>query len=221
MNDWEDYFAYIQRTPKQNSDLLPKRALVTKLDEKDFIYAWFKQTNFSRKLNLAFTYGLVSLDNNQRFIVQNSMSRNYEDMRLQILEAIYWRDGASCAYCFKDILLGNGEIDHLIPRSAWRKEWLWLADDSSNLVAACKPCNQNKSNFYKSFQGENRMSHVSFDCKSPVKYDYECCKSRATDQGQVLCQVCEYDIEVVCRVHQEVRLPACEIAVLKPWFNHA
>lgn len=141
-------------------------------------------------------------------------------MRLQILESIYWRDGECCAYCFKDIQLGNGEIDHVIPRSAWSPEWLWLADDSSNLVAACKTCNQEKSNFYKSFVGENRLSHVSFDCKAPVLYDYECCKSRAIDKGEPMCQSCDYDIQIVCRVHQECTLPACEISVLKKWFGH-
>jgi len=220
MNDWNDYFAYLQKTSKQRFELIPKKDLVSRLDQREFLHAWFKQTNWDRKVELAYSYGLVALDENQRYIVQNTYSRDYEDMRLQILESIYWRDGESCAYCFRDIRIGNGEIDHVIPRSAWSQEWLWLADDSSNLVAACKSCNQKKSNFYQSFRGENRLSHVSFDCQSPVRYDYECCKSRAMDEGRPVCQDCDYDIEIVCRVHQECRMPACEIKVLKKWFGH-
>jgi len=218
--DVNEYFEWLKLTPKQRFEQTPNRNLITKADEQEFLLSWFKNSNYERKIELAYSFGLISLDDNQRFVVRNSYSRDYEDMRLQILESIYWRDGENCAYCFGDIRLGNGEIDHVIPRSAWPKEWLWLADDSSNLVAACKACNQKKSNFYGRFKGENRMLHVAFDCKSPVLYDYECCKSRAIDSGQPLCQDCDHNIEICCRVHQELRLPACEIKILQKWFGH-
>jgi 5-methylcytosine-specific restriction endonuclease McrA len=220
MIDVNDYFAWLQLTPKQRFEQTPKRNLSTRADEQEFLLSWFKNSNYERKIEVAYSYGLIALDDNQRFIVRNSYARDYEDMRLQILESIYWRDGENCAYCFRDIRLGNGEIDHVIPRSAWPKEWLWLADDSSNLVAACKACNQSKSNFYERFKGENRMLHVAFECKSPILYDYECCKSRATDSGQSLCQHCDHNIEICCRVHQEIRMPACEIKILQKWFGH-
>jgi hypothetical protein len=188
--------------------------------DHDFIYSWFSDTRKHIRLELVKKHGLIQLDSELRFTVKNSFERDYEDMRLQILEAVYWRDGENCAYCNRDIALGNGQIDHWIPRSAWPKEWLWLADDSSNLVAACKSCNQTKSNYWMEFWGENRLNHISFDCKSPKRSLYECCISRAQASNKTLCQTCDYDIQVVCRVHEECNLPACEITVLKRWFGH-
>jgi 5-methylcytosine-specific restriction endonuclease McrA len=227
MNDIETPFDYFEkwlesrsRTPKENFELLPKKSLATESDKQDFILSWFRVTNASRKIDLAYSYGLVALDENQRFEVRNSYSRSYEDNRMALLESIYWRDGANCAYCFRDIQINNGNIDHVIPRSAWTSEWLWLADDSSNLVAACKDCNKNKSNFYQTFRGENSLSHVTFECKSPSRELYECCIARREFLGNPMCQECPRDIFVCCRVHQELRLPACEITVLKRWFGH-
>jgi len=188
--------------------------------DRDFIHFWFANTRRHLRLEALKKRGLVELDSDNRFVVKNSFERNYQDMRLQILEAIYWRDGESCAYCGKDIPLGDGQIDHWIPRSAWPKDWLWLADDSSNLIAACKNCNQAKSNYLVCVAGENRLNHITFECKSPVREVYECCKSRAISEGRMICQDCEHDIQVVCRVHEECSLPACEIAVLKRWFGH-
>jgi len=188
--------------------------------DRNFIRFWFSDTRRHLRLEALKKHGLIELDSDNRFIVKNSFERDYEDMRLQILEAVYWRDGECCAYCNKDIRLGDGQIDHWIPRSAWPKEWLWLADDSSNLVASCKACNQAKSNYLVPVWGENRLNHISFDCKSPIREDYECCKSRAQAEGRSLCQDCDYDIQVVCRVHEECTLPACEVTVLKRWFGH-
>ena len=220
MTTADEWFASRQLSPKQRLELIPKRTLGSFSDERIFVYEWFQNINYLRKIQLAYSFELIALDDNNRYEVRNSYTRNYEDNRMALLESIYWRDGECCAYCFRDITLGNGEIDHVIPRSAWPKKWLWLADDSSNLVASCKACNKKKSNFYDEFTGENRLLHVSFDCKSPVLYPYECCKSRAIDQGKTLCQICDYNIEICCRVHEEVRMPACEISVLKDWFGH-
>ena len=215
----KDWLDSIVRGAKYAHDQLPKSALETHSQDKEFILKWFKVTNWAKKLELAYSYGLVSLDDNQRFIVRNSMSRDYEDMRLQLLATIYWRDGSFCAYCSLGISMGQGEVDHVIPRSAWPKEWLWLADDSSNLVAACKSCNAKKSNFYKDFWGENRLHHITFECKAP-RAEYECCLERRRTLGNPVCQDCDDYIPTCCTVHEEVLMPVCEVTVLKPWFGH-
>jgi hypothetical protein len=220
LEDKLEWLESLKRTHKQNFELLPKKALITESDKKDFILKWFQVTNFYKKVELAYRYGLVALDDNQRFEVRNSYSRDYEENRMVLLESIYWRDESSCAYCWRDIPFTKGNIDHVIPRSAWTKEWLWLADDSSNLVAACEDCNREKSNFYREFKAENRLCHVVFDCRLPKRERYECCKSRRMDSGNPMCQECETYVFVCCRVHEELYLPACEIEVLKPWFGH-
>jgi hypothetical protein len=219
----EDKLAWLEslsRTHKQNFELLPKKALITESDKKDFILSWFKVTNFYKKVSLAYRYGLVALDDNQRFEIRNSYARDYEDNRMAVLESIYWRDDSSCAYCWRDIPFTKGNIDHVIPRSAWSAEWLWLADDSSNLVAACQDCNREKSNFYRTFKAENRLSHVVFECRLPKRELYEGCWDRKASLGKPVCQKCDDYVYVCCRVHEETQLPACEVEVLKPWFGH-
>lgn len=220
LQDKLDWLEYIARTPKQNLELIPKKALDTQADKKAFILAWFQVTNWSKKLDLAYTHGLVALDDNQRFEVRNSFSRDYEDLRLAVMAIVYWRDQSQCAYCGLGIQQGAGQIDHVIPRSAWPQEWLWLADDSSNLVPAHKKCNLEKSNFYRKFQGENRLHHVTMDCGSKRAELYECCKSRRTDQDNPMCQECDEYVYVLCNIHEETYIPACEVPTLKAWFGH-
>lgn len=58
---------------------------------------------------------------------------------------IHERDGHICRLC------GTGghvlTVDHIIPRSAFQVEELEIADRSDNLISACGPCNQAKSNY--------------------------------------------------------------------------
>ena len=221
----EDKLAWIDslsRSHKENFELLPKKPLITRQDKQLFILDWFQVTNNERKINLAYSYGLVALKDDNRFEVRNTYSRDYEDNRSALRQSIYWRDGSFCAYCAKSIQMDKGNVDHVIPRSAWTSEWLWLADDSSNLVAACEDCNKDKSNFYRSFQGDNRLSHVTFECKSNVRSNdpYDCCKTRRVDLGNPMCQRCNQYVHICCRVHEEAQIPACEVEILKPWFGH-
>ena len=52
---------------------------------------------------------------------------------------VIWRDQSQCQYCAKYFMADKLTIDHVTPRSRGGKnEWL-------NLVAACKKCNQKKS----------------------------------------------------------------------------
>jgi hypothetical protein len=222
LEDKLEWLDSLSRTHKENFELLPKKPLVTRRDKQLFILNWFQVTNAGRKMELAYSYGLVALKDDNRFEVRNSFARDYEDNRPVLLQSIYWRDGSECAYCARSIGLKKGNIDHVIPRTAWTQEWLWLADDSSNLVAACEDCNKEKSNFYREFLGENRLSHVTFECKSNVRIrdPYECCVSRRKDSGNPMCQECDQYVYTCCRVHEEIQITPCEVEVLKPWFGH-
>lgn len=222
LEDKLDWLDSLHLTPRQNFELLPKKQLVTKRDKQLFILSWFQVTNFYKKVSLAYSYGLVALKDDNRFEVRNSFARNYEDNSPVLLQSVYWRDASICAYCARLINLKKGNIDHVIPRTAWTQEWLWLADDSSNLVAACEDCNKEKSNFYRSFKAENSLRHVTFECKSNVRVteDYECCMTRRMDLGDPMCQECNQYVYACCRVHEEMQIPACEVEILKPWFGH-
>jgi 5-methylcytosine-specific restriction endonuclease McrA len=55
-------------------------------------------------------------------------------------ENVLRRDGFECAYCGKKLSNSTGTIDHVHPRSrGGRHKW-------ANVVASCKPCNNEKDN---------------------------------------------------------------------------
>lgn len=58
---------------------------------------------------------------------------------------IHARDGHICRLC--GVSGGMLTVDHIIPRSAFLPEDLHVADRSDNLVSACWPCNEAKSNY--------------------------------------------------------------------------
>lgn len=60
---------------------------------------------------------------------------------------IHERDGGHCWNCGAMVSKGTGEVDHLIPRSSFEPEDLWIADRSDNLRTSCVGCNQGKSNY--------------------------------------------------------------------------
>lgn len=52
---------------------------------------------------------------------------------------VYTRDKFTCQYCRKRFTIGQLSYDHVIPRAAGgRTEW-------TNIVTACKPCNNKKA----------------------------------------------------------------------------
>lgn len=55
------------------------------------------------------------------------------------------RDGEFCRRCGD---AGVMEIDHIIPRCAFRPDQLHIADRSDNLRNVCVDCNESKSNFH-------------------------------------------------------------------------
>ena len=81
-----------------------------------------------------------------RYPVLNHEPRVQLDPRLWHL--IHERDGGECWVCHRRVAKGEGEIDHLIPRSSFLPdEVVTVADRSWNLRLACVACNQAKSNF--------------------------------------------------------------------------
>ncbi|WGW12720.1 HNH endonuclease signature motif containing protein [Saxibacter everestensis] len=57
---------------------------------------------------------------------------------------IHARDGQWCLLCGNRVRFA---VDHIIPRSAFRKEDLVAADRSDNLRSVCFDCNQKRSNY--------------------------------------------------------------------------
>jgi len=179
--------------------------------DNDFIDQWFATGNSKRKLDLALAYGLVKVRDDWFFEPKNSMARNFDLDRLRMLAIIYWRDSSYCAYCSKELSKfgsSQGVIDHVIPRSAWPKEWLWLADDGSNLVASCIECNQKKSFAYQSIKTEARLL--------PIKLQ-NCLANGDSDFCETFCSICEL-VEGFCSVHEECLMPRC--AVNERWSHN-
>lgn len=79
----------------------------------------------------------------ERWPVANREER--EPIESQKRAIIHLRDGEICRFCgVDDVLL---TVDHIIPRSAFTPDQLHIADRSDNLISACWPCNEAKSNY--------------------------------------------------------------------------
>lgn len=78
---------------------------------------------------------------------------------------IHERDGHACRLC------GNAggllTVDHVIPRSAFHPEDLHYADRSDNLISACWPCNEAKSNYEHSIGKRPGVAIECWDCANP------------------------------------------------------
>lgn len=79
----------------------------------------------------------------ERYPVKNREPR--EPIGARLWHLIHERDGGECWMCHRKVEKGAGEVDHLIPRSAFND--VREADKSWNLRLACVDCNQAKSNF--------------------------------------------------------------------------
>lgn len=100
---------------------------------------------------------------NERFPVQNREPRT--EISSQKRAIIHQRDGGLCVYCFQ----GWSEltVDHVIPRSSFPVEQLNIADRSDNLVSACWPCNEAKSNFGHRGHKKLGVTVACWDCMNP------------------------------------------------------
>lgn len=106
---------------------------------------WYSLRRPEQKFEFLQNLKIVKLDKENRFVKQNSIPRNIDEMPNFQRHLIHKRDGC-CAYCGDTNV--KLTVDHFIPASAWPDNLIWLANTSSNLVSACWDCNKSKSTFY-------------------------------------------------------------------------
>ncbi|NBW22020.1 MAG: HNH endonuclease, partial [Caulobacteraceae bacterium] len=183
-----------------------------------FVYQWFQSPDAADKLELLLEYGLVSFNgyksNRQVYKSQNKqtlMNPNGREQRFWV----YWRDNSTCVYCQKHLSKEDSQVDHVIPQSAWHKEFLWLANDASNLVACCKKCNQIKTNTLM-LPKSKVMPLIISGCMPKQKITDEVCGEADSDN----CPVCNSKlVSVFCNVHGAQTMQICKIAAYKKFIG--
>jgi len=76
------------------------------------------------------------------------MNRYLKKSRIKIplsKRNIFVRDNYQCQYCSCILNSDNGSIDHVVPRSIFKKTNVLAASTWENMVAACKKCNLQKA----------------------------------------------------------------------------
>ena len=100
----------------------------------------------------------------ERWPVMNLEQRTPIDSRKRAI--IHLRDGDICHFCGTDNELLT--VDHIIPRSAFAATDLEVADRSDNLISACWPCNEAKSNYERP---QRKRLGVVPECSSCTRQD--------------------------------------------------
>lgn len=105
----------------------------------------------------------------QRWPVRNQEPRT--PISSQKRAIIHDRDGGACRYC------GNANcqltVDHIIPRSAFLASDLRAADRSDNLISACWPCNEAKSNYERSQRKRMGVVVACWYCVTPGYSEFD------------------------------------------------
>lgn len=70
------------------------------------------------------------------------MGKHRTNIKNQIREMLLKKQSGVCFYCRKPLLLEDATIDHITPKSKGGSYAL------ENLVAACRPCNQEKGSMH-------------------------------------------------------------------------
>lgn len=83
---------------------------------------------------------------------------------------IHARDGGVCRLCYRPSRL---TVDHIIPRSAFPADKLQIADRSDNLISACWPCNEAKSNYERSQRKRMGVVVACWYCLTPPLEEWE------------------------------------------------
>lgn len=83
---------------------------------------------------------------------------------------IHERDGGVCKFCGVAAVL---TVDHIIPRSAFPSADLHIADRSDNLISACWPCNESKSNFERHQRKRMGVVVACWYCVTPQLEEWE------------------------------------------------
>jgi len=178
---------------------------------REFAVRWFTAVTFEQKLYLVLTAKLVELQE----IKLDRTERRYKSRRTinptwallkHVRHWVYFRDNSVCAYCGLPLTKAQAQIDHVIPSSAWPKNWLWLANDASNLVASCLDCNQAKNN--KLILPSNPVLPIVFGLCMPERSLTNDACAEASDDN---CETCGAEaINVFCVVHGEQTIPLCQ-----------
>lgn len=85
-----------------------------------------------------------------RIIAQRTYNRRpHYDQKISRINIIY-RDDQTCSYCHKRFAVSDLTVDHVVPRSRWKKTMgekpPYDFNSWWNLVTACKRCNSVKAN---------------------------------------------------------------------------
>ena len=99
----------------------------------------------------------------ERWPVRNRQERT--PISSQKRAIIHLRDGDVCRFCGIDGVVLT--VDHIIPRSAFPADQLEIADRSDNLVSACWPCNEAKSNYERDQRKRLGVVAACWYCKDP------------------------------------------------------
>jgi len=83
---------------------------------------------------------------------------------------IHQRDGGVCKLCYRPARL---TVDHIIPRSAFPADKLHIADRSDNLISACWPCNEAKSNYERTQRKRMGVVAACWYCLTPPLEEWE------------------------------------------------
>ena len=185
-----------------------------------FIKEWFSTDSPAQRLNICLEWNIVEIksDNQEklRFVTNRHFVRAPITKAKELRFWTYWRDNAQCVYCDKKLDKTSGQIDHVIPISAWPAEFIFLAEDSSNLAASCKKCNRDKLNFLQILK--KPLLHIEVDTCLPQQNSFlEPCPNSQRDD----CKVCALpSIQVFCNVHGLVHMQLCSLTAMKKYLGH-
>lgn len=217
--DWDlesQYYGYHAEVKRWQQQVIIK-------EWKFILVDWFTTDSAAERLNTVLRYGIVQVQQDKQ--LRNKFVTQKHDLRAPITKAkelrfwTYWRDAAQCVYCHTHLDKSNGQIDHVIPISAWPAEFMFLAEDISNLVASCKSCNRQKLNFLQ--LPEKPILHVEIDTCLPSQSitfnDWQIC-SNAESQD---CEICGLpSILVFCNVHGLAKMQLCKLSSMKKYLGH-
>jgi 5-methylcytosine-specific restriction endonuclease McrA len=181
---------------------------------------WFSTNSADNRLGMLLETGIVEIKEESRerfrFITQRHHVRVAITRGKELRFWTYWRDNSQCAYCGKTLTKSNGQIDHVVPISAWPAEFIFLAEDISNLVASCRACNMKKLNYMELPLKE--VQHVEIDTCLPKQNSFsELCPNDEQED----CDTCGLpSIQVLCNVHGQVQMQLCKLTAMKKYLGH-
>ena len=184
------------------------------------VIKWLSTDDPAKRLELCQRFGIVSTiiddQNRTKFLTQKKDLRGSITKAKEVRFWTYWRDDAKCAYCSKLLDKTTGQIDHIIPISAWPIEFMFLAEDISNLVSSCQSCNRQKLNFLE--LPKKAVLHVEFNTCLPKQHLVnEFCPDNETET----CDICGLPaIQVLCNVHGSITMKLCKLTALSEYLGH-